>query len=228
MMKKKLFLVTCLVALSTLLSAQKAIEVLERNATMSLGARTGYAVAFEGKTKKELKSNFEAFIQQYGKKISLKEISKTEYMLDDIVVNTISEKPIDIYIVFEEAKQGTTMTGFFDMGDGFISSTNQPIKYKDAENFMRRFAWRMEKIQVQAKLDDANKQMEKRKTEQKDLEKKNESLNKQISDCKATIDKAQTELKNNEGLQQSKQTEISSQQKTIDDIQSELKQYDQY
>ncbi|MBC8047036.1 MAG: hypothetical protein H7Y00_09595, partial [Fimbriimonadaceae bacterium] len=36
--------------------AQKKIEVKERNTTMSLGARNGYAVTFDGMTKKELKS----------------------------------------------------------------------------------------------------------------------------------------------------------------------------
>jgi Skp family chaperone for outer membrane proteins len=228
MLKLRTCITPVLLLITTLAFAQKNIDVLERNTTMSLGARNGFSVTFEDMSKKELKSRFDEFMKQYGKKITLEEVSKTEYLIDDVTVKTISETPVDIYLLFEEGNKGTVITGFFDMGTQFISSATQPVKYKDAENFMRNFALRIEKIKVQDKLTAVNKVLEKKHDEQKDLEKEKQNLNKDISDCSAAIEKAKNELDKNAKDQDAKKKEIAEEQKSLDDINTELKQYDAY
>lgn len=221
-------LLFCLLLASSSIFAQKNVDVMERNAPMSLGARNGFSVTFEGMSKKDLKDRFDEFVEQYGKKVTLTEVTKTEYLVNDVTVKTISETPIDIYLVFDETKSGTTVTGFFDMGTQFMSSALQPVKYKDAENFMRRFAWRIEKIRIQDELVEANKLLQKRNDEQKALEKENASLNKDISDCNASIDKAKSQLSENEKNQDAKKKEITDQKKNTDAISTELDQYVNY
>ncbi|MBC8047566.1 MAG: hypothetical protein H7Y00_12275 [Fimbriimonadaceae bacterium] len=149
-------------------------------------------------------------------------------MINDVVVDKISDQPIDIYLLFEEDKQGTVVTGFFDTGDQFISSTTPTAKYEEAENFMRRFAWRIEKIKIEDKLSDAEKQLNKKQDEQKDLERKNQSLNDDIKDCDAAIEKAKTALDQNAKEQETKKKEIEEQNKSVGDVKSELDQYKDY
>ncbi|MFN0275674.1 MAG: hypothetical protein ACKVPJ_08010 [Chitinophagales bacterium] len=228
MKKVKNFLPAFLILLSSIASAQKNIDVTEHNTTMSLGGRNGFSVALENISKKELKNRFDEFMQQYGKKIELTEVTKTEYMINDVIVSSISETPIDIYLLFEEGKKETIVTGFFDMGDQFISSAVQPVKYKDAENFMRRFAWRIEKLKIQETLSEAEKQLGKRQDEQKDLEKKNASLNEDIKECNETIEKAKNDLNQNAKDQEAKKKEINEQQKSVENVKLELKNYQDY
>jgi len=228
MKKANIFTALLFFGMSTSLLAQKDINVTERNANMSLGARNGFAITFDEMSKKELKARFDEFVQQYGKKIELQEITKTEYLINDVIVSTISDVPIDIYLLFEEGKKETVVTGFFDMGDQFVSSATQPVKYKDAENFMRRFAWRIEKIKIEETLSDAEKQLMKRQDEQKDLEKKNASLNDNIKECNETIENAKSDLQQNAKDQEAKKKEIADQQKSVDDIKTELRKYENY
>jgi len=228
MKKANIFTALLFFGMSTSLLAQKDINVTERNANMSLGARNGFAITFDEMSKKELKARFDEFVQQYGKKIELQEITKTEYLINDVIVSTISDVPIDIYLLFEEGKKETVVTGFFDMGDQFVSSATQPVKYKDAENFMRRFAWRIEKIKIEETLNGAEKQLMKRQDEQKDLEKKNASLNDNIKECNETIENAKSDLQQNAKDQEAKKKEIADQQKSVDDIKTELRKYENY
>lgn len=224
----KFLLPAILLFISMTAEAQKTIDVTERNAPMSLGTRNGYSIKFEGMSKKELHSRFTEFVQQYGKKIKLVEVSKTEYKVEDIVVNTLSANPVDIYLLFEEGKNETMVTGFFDVDGQFISSVIQPVKYKDAENFMRRFAWRIEKVKIEGTLSEAEKTLSKRQDEQKELEKNNTSLNEDIKDCNATIEKAKADLLQNAKDQEAKKKEIADQQKAVDDVKAELKKYEGY
>ncbi|MBC8172771.1 MAG: hypothetical protein H7X71_02595 [Chitinophagales bacterium] len=228
MKKIKSLLCVFFLLISCIAFGQKKVEVTERNTTMSLGARSGYSVTFEDMDKKELKSRFEDFVEQYGKKVSLDEVTKTEYIVNDVIVTSISEQPIDIYLLFEETNSGTVITGFFDTGDMFISSATQPQKYSEAENFMRRFAWRVEKIKIQERLNITQKLLDRKQDEKQDLERRKQTLEEDIVDCTKTIENAKNDIQQNEKDQEGKKTEIADQQKSLNDINDELKAYENY
>lgn len=210
---------------SSFLHAQKSISVKETSAGMSLGQRNGFAIFIEGGSRKEAEVVLDDFLKQYAKKPETDKVTKNEMMVNDIIIPTISQQPVDLYFLFDERKDGVEVIGFFDMGTSFLSAQVFPDDYKSGMMFMERFGLRVEKVRVEAEVKEATEQMEKLQRDKSDLEKEKARLEKSISDCEATISEAKTSLNTNAENTRSKETQIKEHESKMSSLSKKLEQY---
>jgi len=223
-------LFTCVISIiiPSLLFAQKDFQVYERTGLLSVGERTGYTVTIDGMDEKESAKALRNWIGEKQKKPTFEETGKHELMVVDIMIPQFGTTPADLYFLFEDGKGSVNVTGFFVVGDAFVSAATNPEKYKECLVFMRNFGMRTEKLKVMETLEAADKELGKKQNEQETLVKKNEQLNNQIEECNETIEKANADLQQNAKDQEAKKTEIATQQKVVDGVQTELKKYEGY
>jgi hypothetical protein len=210
---------------SSFLQAQKTIPVKETTAGMSLGQRNGFAIVIEQGSRKEAENVLNDFLTQYAKKPETDKVTKNELKVNDIIIPTISQQPLDLYFLFDERKDGIEVIGFFDMGTSFLSAQVFPDQYRSGMMFMERYGLRIEKVRVEAEVKDATEQMEKLQKDKSDLEKEKARLEKSISDCEATISAAKSDLTTNADNTRSKETQIKEQQEKMNNLSKKLDQY---
>lgn len=210
---------------SSFLQAQKSIPVKETTAGMSLGQRNGFAIFIEEGSRKEAEEVLDDFLKQYAKKPETDKVTKNELMVNDIIIPTISQQPVDLYFLFDERKDGVEVIGFFDMGTSFLSAQVFPDNYKSGMMFMERFGLRVEKVRVEAEVKEATEQMEKLQRDKTDLEKEKARLEKSISDCEATISEAKSSLNTNAENTRSKETQIKEHESKMSSLKKKLEQY---
>lgn len=208
--------------------AQQKFDIQERTAVMSLGERTGFTITLKDMGEKDMTKALKSWLSDMQKKVSIDETGKHELMANDIIINALSANPCDIYFLFEENKNDIRVTGFFNVDGAFVNSASDPEKAKQAEKIMEKFGMRIQKIILTDQQEAAQKELDKRNSEQDALVKKNKQLNDQIDECKATISKAESDLKQNASDQDAKKKEIETQQKELDAINSSLKPYEGY
>ncbi len=209
-------------------SAQTKVEVKEVVAPLSMGERTGYEVSLGDKSEKDVIKALKIWVNDIQKKVAVDETGKHEFKATNITAPTLSENPSNIYFLFTSEKDELIVTGFFEVNGAFVSSTTNPDKVKACETLMQKFAYRIEKIAIEEKVNAERKILEQRNDEQTSLEKKNKQLNDQITEWEESIKKAKTDLEANAKNQEAKKAEIATQQKKLDEIQTELKKYESY
>ena len=209
-------------------SAQTKVEVKEVVAPLSMGERTGYEVSLGDKSEKDVIKALKIWVNDIQKKVAVDETGKHEFKATNITAPTLSENPSNIYFLFTSEKDELIVTGFFEVNGAFVSSTTNPDKVKACETLMQKFAYRIEKITIEEKVNAERKILEQRNDEQTSLEKKNKQLNDQITEWEESIKKAKTDLEANAKNQETKKAEIATQQKKLDEIQTELKKYESY
>ena len=227
-MKQLHTLLVILCIAPSVIFAQPNVNVLEKSVVMSAGTKNGFQITIEEAGTKEITKALKSWLTEQQDKLDIDDVSKTELKVTGIIVPTIGESPINIYFVIAAVKDNVTVTGFFEMPGGFLSSATAPVKYKDGENFMRRFALRVQKNRITETYNDAQKDLTRSEDDQKDLEKKNTSLNSDIADYQKRIEQAKKDLEENAKEQEAKKKEISDRQRILDDITSQLKLYDGY
>jgi predicted RNase H-like nuclease (RuvC/YqgF family) len=110
-----------------------------------------------------------------------------------------------------------------DMGGAYLSSSNHPDKFKAMKKILYDFAKEMSEEVVKKQIKDATKVLEGFLSAQKNLEKENEGLHKDIENYKEKIKKAEDDIKTNLADQNAKKKEIEAQQKAVDALQEKLK-----
>lgn len=205
--------------------AQKEFTVTETTSVISVGERTGYRVAVEEMSEKETVKALRNWIDEKQKKPGFEETGKHELMVSNLILPQISAAPVTAYFLFEETKSGISITGFFNADGIFLSSATNPAKYQEAAAFMRKFGLQTEKLKIAASLAVAEKDLEKKQADQKELEKENTQLNNDIEEYNSAIAKAKAGLEQNAKNQEAKKNEIAAQQKNVEIIQNELKKY---
>ncbi|MGL4598002.1 MAG: hypothetical protein ACRCYO_10750, partial [Bacteroidia bacterium] len=104
----------------------------------------------------------------------------------------------------------------FQLGETWLSSTNNKDSYNEAEKIVADFARKLTKDGMGALVKVEQKKLEKLKEEQSDLEKKNKDLKGDIEGYKEKIKKAEDDVKTNETDQSKKKLDIEAQQKVLE------------
>lgn len=224
----KTSILACFLLIVSALQAQIAVEVSESVSTMSLGDRTGYAVTIPRSSEKNAAKAFRSWIIEKQKKADINESAKHELRVTNFAYGPLGSAPVNVYVQFNEGKDGVIVVGFFEVNGTFVSSATNPDAVAGCKDFMTHFAYRMEKLAIAEKLEAEKKALEKRNDEQADLEKQQKALNDKIADCEETIAKAKEDLKTNAGDQETKKQEIKEQSQKVSEVEDALKVYDNY
>ena len=206
-------------------SAQKSIAVSEVQETMSMGTRNGFQAILSDQSKKDVEAVLEDLLKEYDKKAKMEKSGKNEAKVDDVIIPSISDQPVDLYFLFSEDKSSCTVTGFFDMGTSFLSSQVYPDRFRSGEVFMQKLGLRAEKTRLAGLVKAATDDMQSLERDKDGLEKDKEKLEKSIADCEATIAKAKSDLDTNASDTKKKSEEIGQQKEKLGSLQKELDQY---
>lgn len=154
--------------------------------------------------------------------------SGNEIFGDNIVIKDWGNDPVDIYSVFEEEKGEKTvkMAVAVDLGGAYLSQSGDKKKYKFMENLIKEFAVDITKDAIKKNVTIAEKALGKLESEEKSLEKENNSLKNDIEDYKKKISKAESDIKSNEEAQSKKKSEIEAQKKITNEVKEKLKKVD--
>ncbi|HCK21673.1 MAG TPA: hypothetical protein DHW15_05795 [Bacteroidetes bacterium] len=197
-------------------------NVKEGKYEMSQGTHNGFQIFLENADRKNVEGLVEDLLKESTKKPSIEKMGKKEIKVDDIVINGVSDQPVDVYFVFDESKQRLTVTGFFDMGTAYLSSASFPANFRSGEKFMRRIGIRLQKQALAEKIEEASSAMSQLERDKSNLEKEKSKLESSIKDCESTIANAKDDLKANASEQESKAREMGEQKKQLEMLQKSM------
>jgi len=170
------------------LYAQKNIDVKEQTVNMSQGENNGYSIFIKDAQRKEGDKIAKEILKEVTKKPEIEKVNKNEFKVNDIKIDGVSDQPVDVYILLDEQKDGILVTGFFDLGTGYLSSSNYPENSFGGVNFMKKIGLRTEKIRLAILVEEGNDVMKNMIREQETLISEQAKLDALIADCEAKIE----------------------------------------
>ncbi len=192
------------------------IKVEEKNEKINGGTHNCLVVTIYDSSPDEIEKEWKSKMKSYDAKVS----GKDEIFADNALIKSVSENTCDVYARTEKINDNETklIVGFL-LGETWLDSKNS-ASYKAAETIVKDFAVKMSKDGIAAKRKSAEKVLDNQKDDQKDLEKKNADLHKDIEDYNEKIKKAEADIKTNEEEQAKKKAEVDAQQKVVDELKS--------
>lgn len=217
-MKKIITLVSAIV-IGLTVQAQK-IDVRESNENIGGGSHNALTVMVAAKEKGDVEDAMKSFMKDLDGKTSS---SKGEYFGDDCKVKGMGDNNFDIYGKVEEIKgEGFKMIIAVDLGGAYMSSSQHSDQFKFMKNKVYDLAVKIQKDGIGADLKTAEKLLEKKEEEQKDLEKDKKDLQEDIEDYKKKIAEAENKIKENESSQEKKKEEITGQKKVVEEFKKKM------
>lgn len=205
-MKRTITLMTLLVAMTTLVTAQN-VEAIEK--TMSLGKQTGVYIEVEGGDKDDLKDMWEDYMKDYGKTRRNKKAK--EYCSEGARIPIISSSnSVDMYAKFEDGKNQASAY-FWAVVEGEFVDDSEGI-----QNFVQDYYVMARKDVINKEIKDQEKLLKNLDKDMGKLIKKNSGYHKDIEKAEDKIRKAEENIEKNLNDQDSKQAELLQQKEVLD------------
>lgn len=222
---KKLLFTMFLAILFTGISAQY-IEIKEGSKTMKEGTYNAYTVSLEDITFKEAEEGWKNFMKEYKAKVKHDKKAKIHFS-DNVQLPSIGSNPIDLYamIVEDDRDKITTVSVWFDTGNGYVNSIDMEMQSESAEKMVNEFSMKVMKTHADEMLEAEEKQMKNLQEDLKKLDDKSKDLLKDISKAKENILKWEKELEQNEQDQKAKKQEIENQKQNVEKASSKARKY---
>ncbi|HRH02824.1 MAG TPA: hypothetical protein PLN13_10810 [Bacteroidia bacterium] len=198
-------------------TSAQTISVNESTAKIAEGVHPVFITTVFEIPYDEVLKEWKAYMKDFK---STKISGKEEVYADNILIPTITDNTIDIYALTEKIKdKETKLIVAIDMGGAYLSSTfANKVAYEAALKLISDFARKLTKSAIQQQLKEAQKVLDNLTSQQKELEDKNNDLNKDIENYKSKIKKAEEEIESTTKEIGRKKSEIESQQKITDEI----------
>lgn len=202
--------------------ASAAPMVAEGVLNMSQGANNGFTILLPDTDQKTVKGLWKNLMKNYDSKV--KKVKKSD---DDLAaaarIGSISGNgSVDVYSQIMESGDNVSLTVWFDMGDGFLSSDDYPNTYEDAEQMLQSFSTTVKKTMVEKELKIEEKSLKKVENELSSLQKKKKKLENNIENWKKKIVEAEEDLVQNEAAQEDTKARIEEQKETVSEVATRL------
>lgn len=191
----------------------KQVLVSSVNATMSKGDQPGFQIDIPEVTPDQIEKNLQNDIRNKTKSKVVK--TNSEYSIQETLLSTISDKPMNVYVVLTKLDSSTRAVYFFEQDSVFISEQHDANKANLSKEYVRAFGINQYKEQTQArikseksKLSDLEKELSKQMSQ-------NQSMHSDIKGLEANINNANMDIKANQGAQELKTKEIYKQKELI-------------
>ncbi len=186
--------------------AQETLKIQEGVRPMSKGSNNAFTLEIPQTKSEDLQKSWSGYLKDKTKAKVINE--KGEIYLLGVIVNSITDRSINIYSRFQETTVGAVISVFYQIDDVFVSSENNPTVAVSAKTFLYDFGKLAYTNAVQAELELEQKVL-------KDLEKELESLHKEEDKELKSIDKEKREIEKAEDLIKVKKNEQDLKQKEI-------------
>lgn len=162
--------------------------------------------------KKEWKSKMKSYKYE---KIS----NKDEIIAENIVIPEISSDPIRVIAKVDpiQDKESKLLVTFYQNGVFLSSNASNIAAYEAAKRILYEFARKITRDAIDESLHKEERNLDKLKEEQKELEEMNAELKKSIETYKSKIQKAEEDLISNKSNQEKKKAEMERQAKLVEE-----------
>jgi len=106
----------------------------ENKLQMSLGIQNGLSVTIPDADEDLIDKVWKKYTKGYGK-LARNKKAKEEFIEGAVIQSINGSNSMDVYVSTED----NSITAFFDMKNGFLSSENYPKEFKGASEFMEEF-----------------------------------------------------------------------------------------
>lgn len=206
-----LLLVALLV--SNTVFAQESLKVEEAMRPMSKGSNNAFTIEVPQTKSADLQKSWTNYLKDKTKAKVLNE--KGEIYLLGVIVNSITDRSINIYSRFQETTTGTVISVFYQIDDTFVSTENNPTVAVSAKTFLYDFGKIAYLDAVQAELEMEQKVLKNLEKELENLHKEEDKELKNIDKEKREIEKAEDLIKVKKNEQDLKQKEITAQKEKM-------------
>ena len=130
---------------------------------------------------------------------------------------------MDVYSQINESGDNVSMSVWFDLGEGkFLSSSDYPNTFDDAQQLMQSFGVSVKKHNVEKELKLEEKNLKKEESELSNLQKKKKGLESDIEKWKKKIQDAEEEIVKNEAAQEEAKSRIEEQKGVVSEVATKL------
>ncbi len=218
-------IVVCLALVTPTLLFQQSVSyrIDEGTYPMQKGNQPGWQIEIKGADKQLVEKRVREWLKRFGGKLSAR---KGELMVNDVIVSSISEHPVDVYARVKGDGERAFVYVFFDMGGVFLNAGQHPQAWREARKMVDRLGKEIAREALKEIIREEEKKLEgMRKTLEK-LETEKNRLEKEIEDCKKTIEENTQRIAENKQEQEELKKQIADQKAKIDRLNAQLKKLD--
>ena len=184
---------------------------------MSLGIQNGLSITIPDSDEDLIDKVWKKYTKEYGK-LARNKKAKEEFIEGAVIQSINGSNSMDVYVATED----NSITAFFDMKNGFLSSENYPKEFKGASEFMQEFSYEVQREKTRMDLEEEQDKLKKLNKKMGDLLSDNKSYHKDIEEANARIKKAEANIISNEKNQDLTKAEIANQTKAVEAVQQKL------
>ncbi|GIV34031.1 MAG: hypothetical protein KatS3mg031_1566 [Chitinophagales bacterium] len=167
-------------------SVPEPIQVEDIVKTISRGNQPGLKVLLYQTEKKDAESQWDALLRKKAK--AKTENAQNEIIARGITLKEVSNRPLNIYAVFNPYADYVEMYVFFETDSVFLTKTVNETEYLSARKFVRDFAVQTYREAVSDQIKTEEKNLSSLEKELKKLQKENDCLHEQINKEKRNVD----------------------------------------
>ncbi|MCH2081861.1 MAG: hypothetical protein MK226_05685 [Saprospiraceae bacterium] len=198
-------------------------QIRESQRKMNQGSNNALVLSLPDVEERFIKKLWQDYMDDFYD-VKTKKVRKAkEYLSDNAEIIAIGgNTPIDIYAYFEGDQEDLELTVWFDLGGAYLSSTDHPNRYKEAEKMLMRFALEVAKESTKVELEDQEDLLKDLEKDLAKLKKDNNRYYKAIENAKKKIAEAEENIEQNEKDQLATQTKIEGQLKAVEAVRKKL------
>ena len=219
---RKLFVLLAVLLMTTVIRAQR-VEVEETTAVFGKSSYPAMATKVMFTDAKSVIKEFTEMIKAYNPETM--EVKKNLITVDNVIIPSISENPIDLYANITQSKGAdvVNMAVAFSLGANiFITSTQAPSMYPTASNILKVFANDLTAKNRDAILGKLGKELEKEEKKLASSEKKAAGYQKSIDGYQKNLDKAEQKKREATDNIQSTNANIESSEQLIKEYSAKI------
>lgn len=195
-------------------------QVEEADYDCSLGKQNAFYMEHIDADGKMVSKVLENALKQYGK--TKRNRKAKEWTCEACQIGAVSSSPLNVYFKIDEGRNMVTSYVFFEDGEKFISSENDPSTAKAIKNMLMDVNFNVQREVIKKALVIEEKNLKGFEKDLSKLEKKNEDLHKDIEEFKEKILKAEKDIEQNLHDQEDKRMEIEKQRRTVEKVTTKL------
>lgn len=204
-------------ALTIFAGSQINAQVTTEGMSMSQGSHPAMVLDLPGADTKLVEKMWVDFTKKEFKAKTKKDRKSKEYQSLNVDIPGVSAgSAVDMYAKVNERGNGSELMVWIGSNDGWISPTELPRRYVEAEKMLIRFGLDVSKAQIELmveleedKLKDLEKELERLRSEKEKHERNIERARKEIADSEAAIEE-------NKKAQDDKLKAIEEQRKQVE------------
>jgi hypothetical protein len=203
------------------LSAQWGI-VRETERGMSTGNRPCFRVEFSNIEPGVVVDTWKEFVRKTFDARVKKDRKGDEYVASDARADYITLERFTIYAQVEKIGATTALHAWFDMGNYFLSSRENPDGARETADVLRQFYYDTRRNAIAEELKAAENQLKTMESQLKKFERDNDALYKSIEDYKAKIKKAEEDILKNTKEQEVQIVNMGAQKRKMEEIRARM------